>query len=312
MFDRLEKGLYWDRSWKLVEGCTPVSSGCDHCWSARETHRMANHPNQSISGPKKDLCDSLHFNGLINLRYDNIKIPYKVKGPSVWAVWNDLFHEDVPECFIDLVLEIISACPQHIFLALTKRPENIQSKIYGMGSEFPVRELAGGDYLPNLWIGVTAENQDQADKRIPILFQIPAAKRFVSCEPLLSEIDLDLYLSEDPDINPSMSLLDWIIAGGESGPETRPTHPDWVRSLRDQCQEAEVPFVFKQWGEWLPVGQEPVSEFKPIGKKDAAERFYLWKDPDENVSMRIGRKAAGRILDRRTWDEVPNHKQDSI
>jgi protein gp37 len=124
--------------------------------------------------------------------------------------------------------------------------------------------------LPNVWIGVTAENQEQADKRIPLLLQIPAAKRFVSVEPMLGPVDLtDVPVPQAVD-NRGFSInaltdyddehffnkhpkLDWVICGGESGPEARPVHPDWIRSLRDQCVRAEVPFLFKQWGEWGPL-----------------------------------------------------------
>ena len=180
----------------------------------------------------------------------------------------DLFHEDVPTTFIDQVLEIIASCPQHTFLALTKRPENPEHKIYGTTTDNPFRQLGGGDYLANLWLGVTAENQPRADERIPILLQTPAAERFVSVEPMLGPVDLNKYLypqrlcdghsawqRRDEDC-PRRPGLDWVICGGETGPGARPIHPDWVRSLRDQCQDAGVAFLHEANGKRMEQKRE--------------------------------------------------------
>jgi protein gp37 len=185
--------------------------------------------------------------------------------------------------------------------------------------------------LPNLWLGVTAENQEQADKRIPILLQIPAAVRFVSVEPMLGPVDLTHLQPDDPpvEINALAGThgvlrphggknhkLDQVICGGESGPRARPMHPDWARSLRDQCVCAGVPFFFKQWGEWGPG-----SGFK-YDKKTAAVSICgrvipgntNRKDfPDDTrgawtYMRRVGKKAAGRELDGKTWDQRPEVK----
>jgi protein gp37 len=142
-----------------------------------------------------------------------------------------------------------------------------------------------GDRFPNVWLGVSVENQAAADERIPWLLKCPAAVRFLSCEPLLGEIDIRTHLLSDYDKeahDPRMTGLecgwnkvDWVIVGGESGPHARPMHLDWVRSVRDQCQEWRTPFFFKQWGEW---------------------------DPERR---RVGKKAAGNVLDGWTWEEFP-------
>jgi protein gp37 len=139
-------------------------------------------------------------------------------------------------------------------MVLTKRPQNIERLLYGVTEECGCRELGGGDYLSNSWLGVSVENQRTADKRIPILLQIPAAKRFVSCEPLLSEIDFRFTRGDYR--GGWLNALDWCIVGGETGPKARPMNPDWVRSLRDQCQTAGVPFFFK--GMMITRGYEKI------------------------------------------------------
>lgn len=171
----------------------------------------------------------------------------------------DLFHDQVPEGYIDSILEIIAACPQHIFLVLTKRPQNINRKMYEPTNEVPFRELGGGDYLPNLWLGVSVENQKAANERIPILLQTPAAVRFVSAEPMLEPIYLRPYddFSDSghgrrwlgTSCNAARSKgIDWVVCGGETGPGARPVHPDWVRNLVLQCKDAGVPIFIKQMG----------------------------------------------------------------
>lgn len=193
-------------------------------------------------------------------------------------------------------------CRNLDWLLLTKRPENILRMTAGLFDPWPA----------HVWIGTTVENQGQADRRIPELLKVPAAVRFLSCEPLLGPVDLgrsccigrvraldDVGLSARlaSDVEATFSILDglnWVIVGGESGPDARPMHPDWARSLRDQCQAAGVPFFFKQWGEWihphpkeLHLSPAPLTEWEGL------------------TIQRVGKKAAGRLLDGRTWDEFP-------
>ena len=171
----------------------------------------------------------------------------------------DLFGDWVPKEWIEDVLRAVRQCPQHTFLFLTKNPKRYRE------FEFP----------ENAWIGTSIENQAAADERIPLLLQAPAAVRFISVEPLLGAINLfnigfngieplsalgrcsyhtHLFKHECLCNSPRQAGIDWVIVGGESGPGTRPMHPDWVRSLRDQCQAAGTKFFFKQWGEWIPDG----------------------------------------------------------
>jgi protein gp37 len=191
----------------------------------------------------------------------------------------------------------------------------------GMAS-VKVAEWRAADFdwwpLPNVWLGVSVENQAAADERIPLLIQTPAAKRFISAEPLLGSIDLDSELSDGMhamgcggghDCGCGATGLDWVICGGESGPGARPMHPDWARGLRDQCVAAGVPFFFKQWGEWSSnlhlYGRSPVM----VGTDGDVLTFPFQGSAvidSQYVRMqRVGKKAAWRLLDGREWDEFP-------
>ena len=186
--------------------------------------------------------------------------------------------------------------------------------------------FSGGEYhwrpwpLGNVWLGTSVENQTVADKRIPSLLNCPAAVRYLSCEPLLGELDLGkgLYSEHDragmdsqylsPIDGNSTARIDWVIVGGESGTDARPMHPAWVRSLRDQCEEAGTPFYFKQWGEWLEdTGQVDSKGRDPWPHSWISDAGHEWNC--HNIGRirvrRMGRKAAGRELDRREWSEFP-------
>ena len=154
-----------------------------------------------------------------------------------------------------------------------------------------------GKPLPNLWLGVTAENQRRADERIPVLLDTPAARRFVSVEPMLGPVDLRRAFGTDGPRQTYVEQLDWVICGGETGPGARPVHPDWVRSLRDQCQMAETPFFFKSWGDWYPNWSEMPRDDIDYGKPHVSVGGLSF--------VRCGKKQSGRILDGSTWDEEP-------
>lgn len=315
MFDRISEGRWWDRAWSLIDGCTPVSPGCDHCWAAAMAHRF--HKHRSIATKSGG-----SFSGMITVRPDRLDLPLRTKKPTAWAVWNDLFHEDVPLPFLYKVFDRMIDCHQHIFLVLTKRHERL--------ARFQRIITETGDWVghwpKNIWLGVTAENQEMADQRIPILLQIPAAVRFVSVEPMLGPVELtrvldiagrkhygnllekDVLLGREYHVDDEYKWtpgekLDWVICGGESGPKARPAHPDWFRSLRDQCQAAGVAYFFKQWGEWLPVTKVigGAHHYETIGKK-------LKALDDRTLMEKVGKKAAGRLLGGREWNEVPHVK----
>jgi protein gp37 len=163
-----------------------------------------------------------------------------------------------------------------------------------------------------VWVGTSVENQATADERIPALLKIPAAKRFISVEPMLGPVDFSAFFGGEyvglpgDKIIPNYNFgIDWVICGGESGPNARPMHPDWVRDLRDQCVEAGLPFFFKQWGEWIHGNREAEENcmISPNGA-DVTELPGLWDEHTITIS-RVGKKRAGRVLDGRTWDQVP-------
>jgi protein gp37 len=266
------------KSWNPVTGCTKASPGCLNCYAERMAKRLAGRYGYPAVEPFA-----------VTLHPDRLDEPRHWKKPSRVFVCSmgDLFHADVPAEYVDEVFQVMADCPQHTFLVLTKRPENIQEKLYGH-----IGLLGGGDFLPNVWFGVTAENQAAADARIPILLQTPAAKRFVSCEPLLDLVDLtsvewpnkgghrvdvlrggywceagyrglgpaaQLGANRGGFTNHSdMETLDWVIVGGETGPGARPMRPVWGRSLLEQCKDAAAPFFFKSWGTAYDIPKERV------------------------------------------------------
>ncbi|AGL02462.1 DUF5131 family protein [Desulfoscipio gibsoniae] len=225
-----------EATWNPVTGCSKISQGCKNCYAERLAKRL-----HAMGNPR-------YKNGFnVTLHRDLVSLPLKWKKPRMIFVnsMSDLFHEEIPFEFIKAVFNTMVNADHHIFQVLTKRNKRMI-------------ELA--PMLPwpnNIWMGVTVENQAVIN-RIHDLRQTPAKIKFISAEPLLSDL---------PDF--PCKGVDWVIAGGESGPGARPMHPDWARSLRDQCQDAGVPFFFKQWGGF-------------------------------------NKKAAGRILDGQTWNQLPN------
>ena len=311
MFNRIGRGLWWDRAWTLVEGCTKISPGCDNCWAEREAWRKSHQKNEKIRRRYEGLVEKGKWTGRIRMMEGNIFYPMTISRPTVFAIWNDLFHEAVKFTFIDQVFDVIYATyKRHLFLILTKRP-HIALKY------FQTRQYA---HCP-VWLGVTAENQEQADKRISVLLQIPAAKRFVSIEPMLGEIDINHFLGRaaykcaacglkyghDRDIGGTGCRgIDWVICGGETGPNARPMHPDWVRSVRDQCQGAGVPFFFKGWGRWIPnenvnsVSNQYVDKDGGLRSTNDLDSFT---PPRDWVAVSSGKNH--RVIDGRKWLEVP-------
>ncbi|MHB8069827.1 MAG: DUF5131 family protein [Desulfobaccales bacterium] len=239
------KGLFWTDPLSLVSGCTPCSPGCLHCWLADMAHRFPeSHP--------KDIVDAKgKWTGKIVLHPERLEILLRAKKPRVFAVWSDLFHEDVPESFIDLFLDHVSACPQHIILLVTKRPQNIEQKVYGVTPESPCRALGGGDYLQNLWYLVTVESQAQTDYRLLLVQQIPASKLGILYEPALGPVDFvngaHNYLSSWNEYGPVAKYqgYDFIIAGPETGRGRRRADINWFRSARSQAQAAGLPYFQK-------------------------------------------------------------------
>lgn len=291
-----QTGIEWtDATWNPTTGCTKVSPGCDHCYAKTMYERFNG----------KDSFET------VLLHPDRLDKPLHWRKPRKVFVnsMSDLFHQDVPDEFILDVWKVMARTPQHTFQILTKRHARMRSftrrlafagptgaeRDAGITGRVPYLFSNGDDNwdlgkvrpLDNVWLGVSVENQQWADIRIPALLDTPAAVRWISAEPLLGPVDLlqavnKLHALASARFRPGG--LDWVVVGGESGPGARPMDPQWARSLRDECRRAEVPFLFKQWGAFRP----------PI-------------DDDESGALmtRVGKKAAGRELDGRTWDEYP-------
>lgn len=315
-----KSAIEWtDATWNPVTGCSRVSPGCENCYAERLAGgRLRNSPR--YQGTAEATAAGPRWTGALRFHTDVLELPLRWTKPRRVFVnsMSDLFHEDIPDEFVDRVFAVMGLAASHTFQVLTKRPERmrkyVESLISGqrkvgdalralerdgildrllLASSFGVKAGSGeGDppYIPfpNLWLGVSVEDQERADERIPILSDTPAAIRFVSCEPLLGPIH----------IHKCEFAFDWLIAGGESGPGARPMHPDWVRSIRDECTASSVPFFFKQWGEYRELSHALID----LGRSVPRETMLELGDV---VMARVGKKSAGRELDGRTWEEMP-------
>ena len=361
-----------DRVWNPVAGCSKVSEGCRNCYAERMDRRF-----------NAEWCEWKSPNAKQNVRLhsDRLDQPIRWRKPQRIFVNSvlDLFHEQVPDDYIDQVFGIMLACEyfencHHTFQILTKRPERMRNYLtsttpsellqrWARSVEYTVH-LDDGDVLlseavegfcsslwdeagrsltpddkpwshpenmfplKSVWLGVSVENQQAAEERIPLLLQTPASVRFLSMEPLLGKVSFTkLAIIECPTCdddkrwtnNPRpfvchhcgneqrvVSKIDWVVAGGESGPNARPMHPDWARSIRNQCVAVGVPFFFKSWGEWESMPNQPW-EVEPKGNcqiinLEGGSGFHgagaMW-------TKRVGKKKAGRMLDGRIWNEIP-------
>jgi protein gp37 len=227
----LSSTIEWtDATWNPVAGCTPVSAGCLNCYAARMALRLSHVPGsagEKYGGTAKRSRAGLPvFSGQIVLDRKALGVPLAWRKPRLIFVnsMSDVFHEKVPTDYIAEIFDVMKRCPQHTFQVLTKRPER-------------AAEVAASLPWPsNVWFGTSVESEQVTD-RITHLRQVPAAVRFLSCEPLLGPL-------------PRLALkgIGWVIVGGESGPGARPMNEAWVRQIRDQCVRKDVPFFFKQWG----------------------------------------------------------------
>ncbi len=307
-------------------GCTKVSPACAHCYAETITKMFGRGRASWGPGGRRWLRHEAAAAELIKLD----------KSARKRGVRERVFINSMSDTFEDRA--DLSAARNLLFvtaekltnldiLLLTKRPENVLPMVEAIRKHWDAEKLP---FFPHIWVGTTVENQEMAAERIPHLLKIPAAVRFLSCEPLLGPVDLTAvqqtvapgffgdclqwyhrgacHVTEGIEF-PTIS---WVIAGGESGGSARPMHPDWVNGLRDQCQEAGVPFHFKQWGEWLPAtilngGQFQVSTpaEHPGPKRPGFHHWNRIFSDDKNISARVGKMAAGRLLDGREWNEFP-------
>ena len=225
-------------------GCSKCSPGCDNCYAEKMAFRLSKMP--ATAKKYAGVVDEKGWTGKVNIDFSVFdKLPKKPQRVFVGSMTDLFFANQYVYCVPDSlhyriinILPKIALYPQHTFLFVTKRPEEMRQTM-----NFILRNP-----LPNLWLGVTVCNQQEADEKIPVLMLTPAAKRFVSIEPMLGPIDLcrKEFLGPWLDAPFGAKCLDWVICGGETGPGARPMHPDWARRLRDQCREAGVPFFFKK------------------------------------------------------------------
>jgi protein gp37 len=333
-------GIEWaDATWNVVIGCDKVSPGCDHCYAIRTATRMQANPNPKVHLPYLGTAADGEWTGRVNMVEERLGQPHQWTRPRKIFVnaQSDLFHADVNDEFIAKVWAVMAVTFRHTYQILTKRPGRMRSLLNSDAFAVKFDEaLTAMGYagwadnvlewpLPNVWLGVSVEDQKRADLRIPQLLATPAAVRWLSCEPLLGPVDLgygetcDHTRQSCEDIG-CWAALDWIVVGGESGPGARPMHPEWARSLRDQCAAASVPFLFKQWGEWKPwTGMQSDTHLvaldgRCITRKDGTQRDPISGRDHDLVdrghpgwvrARKVGKKAAGRELDGVTHDGYP-------
>ncbi|MCG5240073.1 phage Gp37/Gp68 family protein [Azospirillum doebereinerae] len=347
-------------TWNPIDGCSRATAGCRLCYAAQLVHvRLSKSiPGRYAGLTELDAQNVPRFNGVVRLAEHVLDAPKKARRPRVYFVCDmaDLFHPNVPWDWLDRIFATMAATPQHTYLLLTKRPDVLMAYA-GLAVQCGEHWLAGQAVaqavrwpLPNVWIGTTVTDQKDAAANIPLLLSTPAVMRFISAEPLLGPVDLtaiqrpfdDCLIQYDAldgrwhevdgfSAGYGMERINWVIAGGESGGSDRPAHPDWFRSLRDQCTAVGVPFLFKQWGEFrefdtggpdvetveaddqfsIPVGYHPceLGAIKPHFVTPDGRCFQHFHDIPEGTPARLmeraGKKAAGRVLDGRTWDQVP-------
>lgn len=282
----VSKTIKWaTTTWNPITGCSHAGTpGCDHCYAKRMATRLAGRCGYDQESPFK-----------VTFHEDRLYEPLKWKKPRMIFVCSmgDIAHPDVTTDMFDAIMSVISVLQDkgHIFMMLTKRPERLYELLMKKGdnqNDGWLRHMRNGKPLPNLWIGVTVETWRSADKRVESLYKIPAVKRFLSVEPMLDSINLHCVswaesnrgyadittgrtefeeVAKRPHAAPPVQPIDWVICGGETGRGARPMNPEWVRSLRDECNVAGIPFFFKSWG-WASL-------------------------------------ETGRLLDGRGWNEMP-------
>lgn len=310
-------------------GCSKVSAGCTNCYAESMMDKRLGKVQWGDGGTRVRTSAA---NWKKPLQWNKAAAAAGVRHRVFCASLADVFEDrkELVEWRADL-FDLIDQTPHLDWLLLTKRPEHVLHIL----ADMPASANRGRILASNVWIGTSVENQEQADKRIPELLRIPAAVRFLSMEPLLGPVDLtSISVKAEPGYfgdclqwyhKPHKSgeslaeyqKIDWVIVGGESGHHARPMHPDWARSLRDQCQAAGVPYLFKQWGEWGLLSSKNLEGrallndgssclfTKEECDKLAKAHGGQWGQLNPTMISKCGKHAAGRVLDGRTWDEVP-------
>jgi protein gp37 len=304
-----------------IIGCSKCSAACDHCYALTMARRVAGMKGQVGDDYRRVLTPNRkEWNGQTVFNPEVLRQIIRRKKPTTYFIGSmcDWHHESVPPDWKDDILATAYLSPQHRFMVLTKRPgaqkKYMTARRLAEVAGAAARMMDDGDSAydsvmndvwppENLALGVSVWDQESADHAIPLLLQTPAAKRFVSAEPLLGPIDFRYLQPGEPptEINAlegtyglirphggTCDKLDFVVVGGETGHKARPMHPDWARQMRDQCAAAGVPFMFKQWGAWWPHDQ---------GQWLSEAEKYVHPDLPDDDHYFIGKKAAGRLLD---------------
>ncbi|MDR6381777.1 phage Gp37/Gp68 family protein [Paraburkholderia caribensis] len=318
-----------DHTFNPWEGCQKVGPGCDHCYAEARNARFGGGTaiNWGPGAPRRRTSVANWRKPLQwNAQAGAFLAAHGRRQRVFCASLADVFDNAVDPVWRRDLFDLIEKTPNLDWLLLTKRIGNVMSMVSETAQyQFDLDCLEKPRLHDNVWIGATVVNQEEADRDIPKLMQVPARVHFLSMEPLLGPVDLKLLQYEDSTetdehgriiANTRRRSIRWVIVGGESGPNARPMHPDWARDLRDQCADAGVRYFFKQWGEWapgencggMPKRTEQVANWFAdewsFDKMTPSEHDGLHID-DEPTVYRVGKKTAGRHLDGRTHDEFP-------
>lgn len=351
-----------DATWNIITGCTLLSEGCRHCYAATLAVTRLKHIPSRAGLARINAVGEAKFTGEVRFNQQWLDQPLRWKKPRRIFVCahGDLFHENVPDEWIDKVFAVMALCPRHTFQVLTKRPERMATYFAGRRANFgrasevlhkmdhpcneddhdwAVDQLdafdSSGRLMHQVWLGTSVEDQATAEARVPHLLATPASVRFVSAEPLLGPVDFRKLSDENwttetlhldattgfthnagfvqeeiatrdgaPLLRDLPPRLDWVVVGGESGRGARPMHPDWARSIRDQCQAAGVAFFFKQWGAWAPISFDDLMS-EEMESLEIEGKLHGFADQPMLLS---GKARAGRLLDGREWNQMPGLK----
>ena len=333
---RHETGVQWTHVPGYIGATWNPTTGCSRLHDKRYLANRSSARAAGFTGPgiAREMGVKLPCPAQYDLPFARVQLlgerhltePLRAKKPRAYFVDSmaDLFHEDVPDEFIDRVFAVMALSPRHIFMILTKRPGRMRKYVsdpatarrvealaeviragrnIGRGAQWQAQEQLQWP-LRSVWLGVSVEDQERANERVPLLLNTPAAVRFLSCEPLLGPVDVARYLpicvAADGVIDGTVrEQVDWVIVGGESGAHSRPMDLDWARSLRDQCAAAGVPFFMKQTGRWIAAGG-------PNEHRQHRLRSWLLADGRVFIPPVIGPHAHERPAAAVAWSNDPH------